>query len=190
MGGEAAPAVVAGGFDHAGAEGVGLDVAEDRQEVVVVLDDGALEPALPDVAAAVVAAVVALGVGDEQALHDPADRRLAGADQQMDVVGHEAVAVELERLPLLQVGEGLEEGGVVVVVEEDRCAVVAAVDDVVDEPVVDGSQAVLAWRQIIRSVDPDQSGRSAPVFSVVLFPPDVSRSRPGIPTTSSEPDGF
>ena len=100
VGGEAAPAVVACGFDHAGAEGVGLDVAEDRQEVVVVLDDGALESTLPDVAAAVVAAVVALGVGDEQALHDPADRRLQGPDQQVDVVGHEAVAVELERPPL------------------------------------------------------------------------------------------
>ena len=46
VGGEAAPAVVAGGFDQVGAEGIGLDVAEDRQEVVVVLDDGALELAL------------------------------------------------------------------------------------------------------------------------------------------------
>ena len=38
--GEAAPGVVAGAGDEAGAEGVGLDVAQDGQQVVVVLDDG------------------------------------------------------------------------------------------------------------------------------------------------------
>ena len=108
--------------------------------MIVVLDDGALESTLPDVAAAVVAAVVALGVGDEQALHDPADRSLQGADQQVDVVGHQAIAIELERPPLLQVGERFEERGVILVVEEDRGAVVAAVDDMVDESVTDRSK--------------------------------------------------
>jgi hypothetical protein len=97
VGGEATPAVIAGGFDHPGAEGVRFDVAQDRQEMVVVLDDGALEPALPDVATAAVAAMVALGVRDEEALHQSADRGLERADQEVDVVGHEAVAVERER---------------------------------------------------------------------------------------------
>ena len=138
--GEAAPAVVARRFDHAGAEGVGLDVAEDRQQMVVVLNDGALEPTLPDVAAAVVASVVALGVGDEQALHDPADRGLQGANQQVHVIGHEAIAIELERPALLQVADRLQECLVIPVVEEDRCAVVAAIDDVVDETVADRSK--------------------------------------------------
>jgi hypothetical protein len=38
-----------------------LDVAEERQEMLVILDDGALGPALPDVTSAVMSAVVALG---------------------------------------------------------------------------------------------------------------------------------
>ncbi len=52
---EAAPAAVVGGLGHAGAEGVGLDEAEDGKQGVVVLDDGTLEPSLPDVAAAAAA---------------------------------------------------------------------------------------------------------------------------------------
>jgi len=141
VGGEAAPAVVASRFDHAGAEGVGLDVAEDGQEVVVDLDDGALEPTLPDVAAAVMAAVAALGVEDEEALYDPADRRLQGSDQEVDVVGHEAVAVELERPPLFQVADSLEERGEIFHVKENG----DAIDDVVDEAVVDESQG--SWHE-------------------------------------------
>lgn len=79
MAGEAAPGVVTGRRDSPGPEGVGLDIADDRQEVVVVLDDGALEPPLPDAAAGVVAAAVALGVGDEQVLHDLADGGVEGS---------------------------------------------------------------------------------------------------------------
>ncbi len=66
-------------------------------------------------AAAVVAAVLALGVGDEEALHDPADRCLAGPDQQVDMDGPQAVAVQLERFLGLQVGECFDKGGIIVV---------------------------------------------------------------------------
>ena len=99
MGGEATPAVVARPGHDPGAEGVGLDVAEDGEQVVVILDHRALEPPLPDVPAAVMAAVVALGVGDEQALHQPADRGLQRAEEEVEVVGHEAIAEQLERPP-------------------------------------------------------------------------------------------
>ena len=108
--------------------------------MVVVLDDGALEPALPNVATAPVAAMVALGVRDEEALHQSADRGLERADQEVDVVGHEAVAVERERPSLLQIADRPEESSVVLVIVEHRGAVVAPVDDVVDEVVVDGTQ--------------------------------------------------
>jgi hypothetical protein len=69
--------------------------------------------------AAAAAAAVALGVGDEEALHDPADRRCEGSDRQEDVVGDEAIAVERERPSLLQVAEGLEARGVIPVDVED-----------------------------------------------------------------------
>ncbi len=86
------------------------------------------------------AAVVALGVGDQEALHQSADGGVEGADQEVDVVGHEAVAVELEGAGTLKVAEGVEEGNVVAIGVEDGGAVVAAVDDVVDEAITDRSQ--------------------------------------------------
>ena len=138
--GEAAPGVIARVGDEMGAEGVGLDVPQDRQQVVVVLDDGALEAALPDVARGAVDAVIALGVGDEEALDEAADGNVEGADQEVDVVGHEAVAVALERPGAFQVAEGVEEGGVIAVGVEDGGAVVPPVDNMVDEAWSDGSQ--------------------------------------------------
>ena len=83
----------------------------------VVLDHRALEASLPDVAAALVEAVVAVRVRDQQALHDAADRRGGRAQEQMDVIAHQAVAVQVERLPRLEVGEGLEERDIVAVGE-------------------------------------------------------------------------
>ena len=52
----------------------------------------------------------------------------------MEVVSHKAIAVELEWFPLLEVGEGLEKGGVVSFAVKHRLAIIATVDDVVDQP--------------------------------------------------------
>src|SRR5262245_58119459 len=49
-------------FDHPGPQRVGLRVPQESEQVVVLLDDRALEPALPDVAAGA-GAVVVPGVG-------------------------------------------------------------------------------------------------------------------------------
>ena len=55
------------------------------------------------------------------------------------MVGHQAVAEEPEGVALLGGGEGLEEGEVVVVIGEDGGAIVAAVEGVIDQAVVDGA---------------------------------------------------
>ena len=47
----------------------------DRQDVLVIPDDRALEPALPDEPFALMAAMVALGVRDQRGLHESADWR-------------------------------------------------------------------------------------------------------------------
>ena len=56
------------------------------------------------------------------------------------MIRHEAVAVECERPPLLQIADRPEESRLVFVLVEHRGTVVAPVDDVVDEVVVDGAQ--------------------------------------------------
>jgi hypothetical protein len=62
------------------------------------------------------------------------------------VIRNQAVAVALEGPPELQVANRAEERGVVAVVVEDRRAVVAAVDDVVDEAF--GDRADGSWRRV------------------------------------------
>lgn len=97
--------------------------------VVVVLDDGTLKTTLPDVTTAMVAAVRAPGMRlcMTRPISFPGVRSTGG---------HEAVTVELERSPLLQDTDGLEEPDVVSVIEEHA----GAIDDVVDQTVVDRSQ--------------------------------------------------
>ena len=57
----------------------------------------------------------------------------------MDVVSHKAIAVQLEWFPLLVVGDGLEKGGVVSLAVKHRLAIIATVDDVVDQAVGNGA---------------------------------------------------
>ena len=136
----ARPAILGRIGYHPGPQRVGLDVTEDHQQVHVVLDNRALEPPLPDVPGRPMSLVVPPGVCDGERLEDAADRlaRL-GAEEEVEMVGHEAVAEESERVAVPGGGEGLEEGEVVVVIGEDGGAVVAAVKGVVDQSVVDGA---------------------------------------------------
>ena len=133
----ARPRIIVRVGDHRGAKRVGLDVAQDGPQVLVVLHRRALEPALPDVADAAVPLVVSPGVGDEERLHDPPDGHAGlGSEDEVEVVGHQAVAVEAEQEAELRLAERGEEGVVVGVVVEDFLAVVAAAEGVEDQAVV------------------------------------------------------
>jgi hypothetical protein len=126
---------------HSGSKGIRLDVSQDDRLVRVVLDHWALEASLPDVARTAMTLVTAPGVGDREGLQDSANR-LAGfrSQQQMEVIGHEAITKQPERITLLGVGEGLQEGHAIIVVAEDVGAVIAAIEGVVNEGVVDGAR--------------------------------------------------
>ena len=90
--GSVAPAL--GGFDESGAEGVSLDVAADGEEVGVLLDGEAFETALVEVAASagVAVGVPALGVGHGEPLHEAGELSILGGEEdEVEVVGHEAV---------------------------------------------------------------------------------------------------
>ena len=56
------------------------------------------------------------------------------------MIGHQAIAEDAEGIALLSVGDGLEKGKVIGVVGEDITAIVAPVEGVVDQSVVDGSR--------------------------------------------------
>ena len=80
-------------------------------------------------------AMITLRVRNKQALHDAADRTVSRSDQQMDVIAHQAISVQVERHAFLQIGHRLEECAIVSVAVEHRLAVVAAVDDVVHKTI-------------------------------------------------------
>jgi hypothetical protein len=107
----------------------------------IPLNNGALEPPLPDMTSAVMSFVVSPGMRDSKRLEDSADR-LSGLrpDEQVKVIGHEAIAEQAKRIAVLGFGEGAEEGSPVGIVPKDIGAVVAAVEDVIDQSVIDGSR--------------------------------------------------
>ncbi len=58
----------------------------------------------------------------------------------MKVIGHETIAEEAKRIAFLGLGEGLEEGDAVGVIAKDVGAVVAAIEGMIDETVIDGAR--------------------------------------------------
>ena len=76
----------------------------------VILNHGALEPALPDVTRGMMQFMVAPRVRDREGLQDPADR-LSGLrpDEEVEVIGHETIAEQSEWVAIPRLGECLEE---------------------------------------------------------------------------------
>lgn len=60
--------------------------------------------------------VIPLGVRDEQTLHQPADHILPGFEQQTEVIAHQAITIQLERLTLAKIQQS-----------DDKCPVIALV---------------------------------------------------------------
>jgi hypothetical protein len=69
----------------------------------------------------------------------------------MDMIAHQAIAVQIERLAFLEVGDGLEEREIVTVAVKYRLAVVSAVDHVIDQPVIDRSQGARHSGRLLKS---------------------------------------
>jgi hypothetical protein len=84
--------------------------------------------------------VISQRVRDQQGLHDAADRRAARPDQQVKVVAEQTVAVKIERLALFQVGQTAQEGNKILGLEKHILAVIATIDDVVNQTVVNRSK--------------------------------------------------
>jgi hypothetical protein len=89
----------------------------------------------------VTALVIAPGVGDREELEDAADRLPGlGSEREVKVVSAEAVPEEAKRIAVLGFGEGFEEGDAVGVIAKNVRAVIAAVEGVVDQTVIDGAR--------------------------------------------------
>ena len=110
--------------------------------------------------------VIALGVGREQAAHPPAQVAiLAGPQDPVEMVGHQATAEEVDGSVPPGPGDRLDEGVEVRRLVEDRGATMATVQGKVNEA-ADGS-ASCAWHD---SNGAPPAGSSTEIISVP-FPP-------------------
>ncbi len=125
-------------FDDPGSKRVRLNVSQHRDHVRSVLNHGALEPALPDVARRTMPLVVPPGVCNGNGLKNSADRLpFTRLQQQVEVVVHEAITEQTKRVTLTRPVESLQEALVIVRIVEDGATVVAPVEGVIDESVRD-----------------------------------------------------
>jgi hypothetical protein len=123
--------------------------------MIVFLNGKGAKAALVDVAAAVVVLVVATDVGGEQPAHVRAQIPvLLGPQDQMEMVGHQAIGHERHGGTFAGFMEKMEEGGVVAVFAKDGAAAIASVEDMV--AVTSLRNAWVAWHE------GDYAGRGSP----------------------------
>ncbi len=140
--GVAAPQPGAGGRAEARVQGVGLDVAQEREQVKIILDGEALVAALVEVARGrVVVGMVAADVGGGEPAHKGGEVVAARwAKDQMPVVGHQAQAQHVEGDAFFGLLEEVEKGIVVRRLMEDAHPAIAAVEHVIDHAGFDGAR--------------------------------------------------
>ena len=112
----------------------------------ILLNRKRLEPPLVQrtLPAGVVVSVVPLGVGDRQPTHEL--RQIAVVcrpKQQVPMVGHQTVAQEADRLPVLGLPQDLFEGGVIAVFMKEGGAAHSPIEHVVD--ITTGIAAQASW---------------------------------------------
>ena len=122
-------------FDESGPNGVEVNVSKQCQQVVFPLDEERPKAPLEQMADAVVPAVEALAVVRVQREDDSRQRHRPPLESQVDVISHEAVAVEAKVEAALAFRQAVQVGPAVPVVEEDWLALVPPRDDVVNAPV-------------------------------------------------------
>ena len=129
---EAGPGPVHGLCDESRTNGIPEYIAEDGEEMAVSLNGKTLEAALPDMAMAAVMGVVAADMTGHPLLHEGAEcvegRR---GHHEVKMIGHQAEAEDLERMPGFGRAEQLQEGGIVGVLVKDGCPTIATVEHMV-----------------------------------------------------------
>ncbi len=108
-----------------------MDLAHEFSKVAIALAQDRFEEPLKKMTDLLVLSIVILTVTGEQTVHNATDRVVKHLNKQMDVVRHQAISVEVER-PLAFLGlEKSQKLKVVIEGAENRSAIVAARNDVI-----------------------------------------------------------
>ena len=108
-----------------------MDVAGQLEEVVLLIDQKSLIPALEDMTHGVVLLVEVLRISGVESLHDPGQIGPPGFDEEMDVAGHQGVGVHLEIVAILVALQKGKEISPILVAEEYILAVIALEHDMI-----------------------------------------------------------
>ena len=132
---QARPGPVDGVLDQPRADRIAEHVAEDREEMAVVLNWKTFEAALPHMPVTVVVPMVAADVAGHPPLHERAEGGVGGwLHDQVEMIGHEADAEELDGIFGFRRGEQVETCGVIALLVEDRGATVPTIQHMVGVP--------------------------------------------------------
>lgn len=131
----ARPRPVDGMLHQPSANRIPEHIAERREEMAVLLDRKTFESTLPHMPMTAVMPMVATDMAGHPPLHEEAQGYLSGRlHNQMEMIGHEADAEELDGVFGFCRGEQVEECGVVAVLVEDRRTTVPTIQNMVGVP--------------------------------------------------------
>jgi len=108
-----------------------MDVAGQDRKIFVLVHQDALVPALIQMSHPVMPPVVIAGIRYIELPHELGKISRWGLKKQVEVMGHQYVAVQLDRVDIDRLNEGLEKALPVCVVFEDILALVAAAGNVI-----------------------------------------------------------
>jgi len=132
---QARPRPVHGVLDQPCANRIAEHVAEDCEEMAVVLNRKTFEATLPHMPMAPVMAMVAADVAGHPPLHERAEGGGGGwLHDQVEMIGHQAEAEELDGVLGFRASEQVEKGSVVAVLMEHRGTTVATIQHMVGVP--------------------------------------------------------
>jgi hypothetical protein len=175
---QARPRPAFGPLHQSGRQGIAFDVAANGEEVFVFFNGKGLKAALvkrPGTAAVVVR-VPTHGMRQGQPMQELGQFAvLMGPDNEVEVIGHEAIGQQAHGHFVLGLAQDALEGGVVAVLMEDGGACYGMVEDVVDETTGSSAWSSGHAHTLRQPPTPDKIYESRPLFlSDPFFCPGLS----------------
>src|SRR5271157_1939950 len=162
---------------------VEVNVATDRPEVALILDQNGFEAAMGEVARSTMPLGVPVGVTGDEVLHAPRQVGLGRTEEKLEVVGHEHETQQVPTEPPHRLLQSLEQPLVITLVLEDRPPEVATGHHVMNragvfDPQWSGHEPILPHGARRENRKPALTPRSRPaanfctasVFSAMVLP--------------------
>jgi hypothetical protein len=118
--------------DHLSSHWIQMNVAHQFSQVPICLAEDRLVPPLKQMSDLLVLSIVVLTVCGEHAMHNTTDGIVLHLSQEMDMIRHQAVSVEVEGTLGFLVLEKTEKLKIVILRTEDAPPIISAGDDVIE----------------------------------------------------------